>query len=566
MLKVLLLHLAALASLASAGPARAAEEMLPDALLYPGERPGHILVVDKADQMLYLYSHDGAGNITLDRVLRCSTGQNLGDKMVEGDKKTPNGFYIFNQKLLPRELAPMYGTLAYPTDYPNFWDRQQGRGGSGIWLHGTNKPMIDNDSSGCTALENADIAGLEDLLRLYDTPIINYETLTLAPVEELRREGLAVKAFLEDWRRAWSGKDHAAYRAKYAPDFVNSDNRTFEGWMTHKENVAGNYREIRVELRDLRIYRHREVIVASFEQDYKGDQRFASVGLKRLYLRSEGGGYRIIGETFRPRPGFDDRKRLTPEEKRLALTTPPKVAPPVTAEPESSRVAVEARAAAEDQARLGPAGEALSEEGLPVAEARGSLPAVPEPAEPAPTEEARPEPPGPAPTEPPPPEPAPAEPAPLEPAPAEPAPPEPAPAEPAPTEPPVEQAAVQPPRSRAAEQAHFFAELVGQWARAWALKDQQAYFAFYHPDFYYKAMDMNLAAFKVYRSGLMEETGLLEVRVSDFEVQNWSGGRVRVAFRQDYRSDRLRDLGRKTLIFKQDGSDWKILSETWRTY
>ena len=553
MIKNLLLHLAALACLALAGPALAEEEMLPDALLYPGEQPGHILVVDKTSQMLYLYSHDGAGNITLDRVIPCSTGKSLGDKMVEGDRKTPNGFYIFNQKLLPRELSAIYGTLAYPTDYPNFWDRQLGRGGYGIWLHGIDKPMVDYDSEGCIELENADIARLEDLLKLYDTPLITYETLALAPVEELKREGQAVRNFLEDWRRAWSGKDHAAYRAKYAPEFVNSDNRSFEAWMTHKENVARNYRNIKVELKDLRIYRHREVIVASFEQDYQGDQRFTSVGLKRLYLRPEGkGGYRIVGEKFQPRPRFDDQKRLTPEEKRLALTTPPKVTPPVAAEPESSRAAVEARAAAEDQARSGAVGADLSEEGLPltVAEVRGSLAAPPEqaPPEPAPPAQA------PPPAEQAPPEQASPEPTPQAP---EQVSPEPAPLEPASPEP--------APPARAAEPAGFFAELVGDWARAWALKDREAYFAFYHPDFNYRAMNMDLAAFKEYRSGIMEEAGRLEVRVSDFEVQYWSGGRVRVAFRQDYRSDRLRDSGRKTLIFRKDGSDWKILSEAWRS-
>jgi len=535
MFKLLLFHLSALAFLAPAGLARAAEEMLPDALLYPGGRPGHILVVDKADQMLYLYRHDEAGNITLDRVMPCSTGENLGDKMVEGDKKTPNGFYIFNQKLLPRELSAIYGTLAYPTDYPNFWDRHLGRGGYGIWMHGIDKPLVDYDSNGCIELENADIARMEDLLKLFDTPIITYETLALAPVEELKREGLAVKAFLEDWRRAWSGKDHAAYRAQYAPDFINSDSRSFEAWMTHKENVARNYRNIKVELNDLRIYRHREVIAAVFEQDYQGDQRFHSVGSKRLYLRPGGGGYKIIGEEFRARPRFDDQKRLTPEEKRLALTTPPKVALQVQ-EPEGSRAAVEAQAAAKDQARVGVA-EDRGEEGLPVtvAEARGSLAAKPEaPASP---------PAGPALPEPALPEPA---------TQTEPAPPE--------TQPKPPPAA---PQARAAEQTRFFAELVGEWARAWALKDQEAYFAFYHPDFHYRAKNMDLAAFKVYRSELMAGAGRLEVRVSDFEIQNW-GDRVRVAFRQDYRSDQLRDRGRKTMVFKQDGSDWKILSETWR--
>jgi ketosteroid isomerase-like protein len=146
------------------------------------------------------------------------------------------------------------------------------------------------------------------------------------------------------------------------------------------------------------------------------------------------------------------------------------------------------------------------------------------------------------------------------PAPAE-AKPEAAQAKPAPAEvkPPAAEAKPQPAEAR----SKFFAELVGAWARAWTLKDQEAYFAFYHPDFRYGAKNMNLDAFKVYRSELMNGSGRLEVLASDFEVRPL-GDRVRVAFRQVYRSDQLRDQGRKTLVFKKAGPDWKILSEIWR--
>jgi murein L,D-transpeptidase YafK len=543
-----ILSLTALVCLVCAAPAGAAEEMLPDALLYPGERPGHILVVDKADQMLYLYRHDGAGTITLDRVMPCSTGEKSGDKLAEGDRKTPNGFYIFNQKLLPRELSAIYGALAYPTDYPNFWDRHLGRSGYGIWLHGIDKPLRDYDSNGCIELENADMARLEDLLELFETPLITYETLAMAPVEALRREGQAVKDFLEDWRRAWSGKDLAAYRAKYAPEFVNSDSRSFAAWMTHKENVAGNYRDIKVELKDLRVYRHRDIITAVFVQDYQGDRRYHSAGLKRLYLRPEGEGYRITGEEFRALPVFDRQKRLTPEEKRLALTTPPKSAPPEKAEPEGRRAVVEARVAAEARARSRAAPAVRSEEGIP--EARGSLTRPPEQVAEAAAPARKPERPAKDKPEKAAEKPAEAKPEKAAEKPAE-AKPEKA-AEPAETKP-----------EKAAEPAQVFAELVGQWAKAWAVKDQEAYFAFYHPEFHYRAKNMDLAAFKDYRAALMKETAGLEIQVSDFEIRP-SGDRVRVAFRQDYRSDQLQDRGRKTLVFRKVGSDWKIMSETWR--
>ncbi|GHV57235.1 hypothetical protein FACS189460_3430 [Deltaproteobacteria bacterium] len=539
----------------AAGFARAADDetMLPDAFLFPGDRPGHILVVDKVNQMLYLYQHDGAGQITLDRVMPCSTGENLGDKMVEGDRKTPNGFYIFNQKLLPRELAPIYGTLAYPTDYPNFWDRRLGRGGYGIWLHGINKPLTDYDSNGCIELENADIARLEDLLRLFDTPLITYENLALAPVEDLRREGLEIRAFLEEWRQAWSSKNQAAYREKYAPEFVNSDGRSFEGWMTHKENVAKNYRDIKVEVKDLRVYRHREVITAAFEQDYRGDQRFTSVGLKRLYLKKTAAGYKIIGEEFTARPGFDPNKKLTPEEKRLALATPPLSAAPATAEPEGSRAAAEARAAAETRETLGEGREpaAPNEEG-PSAEPPKSaaldgqiearLKILAEKAEAEARDSAEAE----------------------------------AQAEAffarskaeaeawAKAE--AEAQAEAEARAAAEEetsQARLLTGLVENWAAAWAGKEAEAYFAFYHPDFRYQAKNMDLATFKAYRAELMNRAEAIEIKVSDLDIQV-KGDLARAIFQQDYRSDQLLDQGQKTLILKKVGPEWKILSETWQ--
>lgn len=134
--------------LAAGGSAAAQSEDLPDAIINPGPVPGHILVVDKSEQLLYLYKHDGRGLVSLEKVMGCSTGKNQGDKMAEGDKKTPEGFYVFVEKKLPMEMSPIFGILAYPTDYPNFWDSHLGRGGYGIWMHGIDKALKDYDSNG----------------------------------------------------------------------------------------------------------------------------------------------------------------------------------------------------------------------------------------------------------------------------------------------------------------------------------------------------------------------------------------------------------------------------------
>lgn len=572
--------------------ALADDEMLPDAILYPGRTPGHILVVDKAEQLLYLYRHDENGKVSLDRVMQCSTGGNLGDKIVEGDKKTPNGYYIFNQKLLPRELPPIYGTLAYPTDYPNFWDKKLGRGGYGIWIHGINKPLVDYDSNGCVEMENADIAKMEELIRLFDTPLIIYESLTQASAEELRAEADRIVDFLESWRQAWVNGRHPAYRDHYAPDFVNSDGFSFEGWMTHKMRVARNYQKIHVEIKNLRIYRHREVITAAFTQDYRGDERFTSVGLKQLYLKNDGSGYKIVGETFRNSPESETKKWLTAEEKRRALEITPLAvakaagANPDPNEPESSRASVEVRSIAQALSReepriqaettgaaeaaeeprpwaefdpvvLNPAA-ALAEAGAQVAreaavseatageaaararqeaevtarqEAEAQAKARAEAAAEARTREQ------------------------FQAARAQ-----------------AEAKAQAEARAEAESRALSAAEegirreldkLVQSWAAAWSRRDAAAYFEFYHPDFYYTAKRLDLEGFIDYRRRLIEEAEIIEVRLSGIEVR-LSGDTARVVFRQDYRSDNVRDRGLKTLTLKKTDSGWKILAETWK--
>ena len=539
------------------------DNMLPDAIIYPGDKPGHIIVVDKAEQILYLYSHDGHGNVTLDRVMPCSTGENKGDKLVEGDKKTPNGYYIFNQKLLPRELSPIYGTLAYPTNYPNFWDKKLGRGGYGIWIHGINKPLVDYDSNGCIELENADIAKMEAIINLFDTPLLTYEALTWMPQTELQREADEIKEFIENWRRAWVNKDHQAYKAAYAPEFVNSDGRSFDGWMTHKENVARNYKAIKVEVKDLRLFRHRDVVAAVFEQDYQGDQRFTSIGLKRLYIGKINGRYKILGEEFINLPDTTTRKWLTAAEKQKALETPPLTVAQMKAEAEEKRMAAEAKAQAEAQARQAAEARQKEEARIQADSLAAQLKAE---------EEARAE----------------AEAAAKAQADADAK----AAAE-AKIQADAEAKAAAEDKARADAEARKAAEakaqadaearasakaqaeaegkelkaglvaLVEEWAEAWRQRDAEAYLGFYHSDFHYQARNMGLEAFKEYRGELIRTAEAIEIKLSNFEVQV-DGDTAKVMFIQDYRSDSMRDRGRKTLTMKKTDAGWKITAETWK--
>ncbi|MBO4317859.1 MAG: L,D-transpeptidase family protein [Mailhella sp.] len=84
-------------------------------------------------------------------------GANAGDKLKQGDRKTPEGVYFIVEKI-KYALDPVeYGTQAYATDYPNPVDKLRGKTGSGIWIHSKGYPIAGKSTRGCLAVGAEDI-------------------------------------------------------------------------------------------------------------------------------------------------------------------------------------------------------------------------------------------------------------------------------------------------------------------------------------------------------------------------------------------------------------------------
>ena len=102
----------------------------------------HAFVVDTSSSTLYVFRNQG-GNLRYADDFYVSIGKNGINKFREGDNRTPLGVYHIT-KWMPRDnlvaqygkQSALYGAGAYPLDYPNAWDRREGRNGHGIWLHG----------------------------------------------------------------------------------------------------------------------------------------------------------------------------------------------------------------------------------------------------------------------------------------------------------------------------------------------------------------------------------------------------------------------------------------------
>ncbi|MCD4717950.1 MAG: L,D-transpeptidase family protein [Desulfobacterales bacterium] len=254
----------------------------------------YAVLVDKSAQKVFLYSRDDVSKPV--KVYKCSTGENSGPKLKRNDRKTPEGIYFFTHSYQDRELAPIYGVRAFAMDYPNPLDKKQGKGGYGIWFHGTNEPLKPWDSNGCVVLENESIDELASYLRLHETPVIISSYIDRVPYKRQKRESETLQKFVETWVRVWKNKNIDQYMRLYSPSFM-AGGMGWGAWKAHKSRLAKKYKKIHVEIDNLQLYRAKDTVFAMFNQTYR-TSAFESRGQKKLYLTKNSNQWKIIGEFF----------------------------------------------------------------------------------------------------------------------------------------------------------------------------------------------------------------------------------------------------------------------------
>lgn len=284
-------------------------DLLPKHLLKMSADQKYALLADGERARLYVFENvDGEPRLLRDYYM--SIGRNGVDKRVEGDKKTPLGVYFVTGSLPRSQLTDFYGAGAFPINYPNEWDQLHGRSGHGIWLHGTPSNTYSRPpraSDGCLVVPNPDLAEIGQWLRL-GTPIIiadRIEWLDRATWNQLRQD---IVAKLESWKSDWENRESERFLTHYSASFFKNEG---QGWVESKRRNIDNKDWIRVGLSDMSFYFYPggDMAVATFDQDYSSD-KFKSMNRKRLYLRLEGGQWRIVLEK-----SFDSDKRLAAQTK-----------------------------------------------------------------------------------------------------------------------------------------------------------------------------------------------------------------------------------------------------------
>ncbi len=253
------------------------------------------IVVEKNTQQLFLYAYDGTFNERLR--LNCSTGEVAGDKSRSGDRKTPEGIYFFTGEFKKKELSPIYGTRAFPIDYPNFFDRIEGRKGYSIWLHGTDKPIKPRDSNGCIVLANNDIDRLAKYIDLNSTPIIIVDRLSLVPVDYNKKIKDSILKLISQWEDALENGTYHEYLNSYSYEYV-PDISWWSDWTVIKKSFQASHMELSVELKKNSIFRHNGIYMILFDQVVSSSGRNLLVGRKKLYISDRQGQFKIVGEEY----------------------------------------------------------------------------------------------------------------------------------------------------------------------------------------------------------------------------------------------------------------------------
>lgn len=276
---------------------------IPDALLTLSSNQRHVIVVDTERHRLHVFSNEGGRpRPVIDFYV--SAGKNGDSKSREGDQRTPLGVYHVTSSVPRAKLPDFYGSGAFPINYPNTWDRANGRNGSGIWLHGTPSNTYSRPpraSDGCVVLTNDDFERLSAFVDIGNTPVVLTSRIEWLSPERWQAERDGFKAAMERWRQDWESRDVDRYLSHYSDRFI-ADGKGLQAWAEKKRFVAAGKKFIKVDIDVTDGFSFRPAenepanIVVTYTQDYRSNNLSNRMAKRQVWTR-EAGRWKIIFET-----------------------------------------------------------------------------------------------------------------------------------------------------------------------------------------------------------------------------------------------------------------------------
>ncbi|RCS59910.1 hypothetical protein DU000_01635 [Parvibium lacunae] len=258
------------------------------------------IVVDTKRSRLYVYENtNGQPRFLADFYM--TQGKSGSFKLREGDEKTPIGVYHVTSSIPDSKLDDFYGAGAFPINYPNEWDRLNGRTGSGIWLHGVPSNTYSRPpkaSNGCVVLSNPDLQKIAQWINPGTTPVVISEEVEWLNLDDWQREREQFQSAFDTWRRDWESRDMRRYLGHYAMRF-QGDGLNYNQWAERKNAVNQSKTWIKVGVSNLSMFRYPnksdEMIVVTFDQDYKSNNLENKMRKRQFWIKEQGR-WRILVE------------------------------------------------------------------------------------------------------------------------------------------------------------------------------------------------------------------------------------------------------------------------------
>lgn len=280
----------------------------------------YMLVANKAKRQMFLLHQNNLQEWKVITQFNIEIGGGLaGRKVSAGDRRTPEGLYYILIRKDKYELSSIYGPLAYVLNYPNEIDKNEGRTGQGIWIHGTSENGAPVPTKGCLSLANKDIIELSKyiesgigtpVLIVSDSTLVNpvlspdYEMVDRERNKTISNQDLllaSVKDFLSNWEIAWESRDINNYQNFYSIAHFNSQGMNWNSWKEKKMQTFQIYDTINVTINKVSVSDWTDVsLEIKFLQNYKSDQKYFENG-KKLFLEKDDGTWKITREITIPK-------------------------------------------------------------------------------------------------------------------------------------------------------------------------------------------------------------------------------------------------------------------------
>jgi len=259
-----------------------------------------VLVVDARRSRLYVYENQ-RGRMKFVTDYYISQGKLGINKLKEGDQRTPVGVYYITQRVPGNKLPDFYGTGALPINYPNEWDKLNGRSGSGIWLHGVpsdsySRPPLSSD--GCVVLTNTDLNELYQSVEAGKTPVVIADHVEFVTRGKLESERNLANRLVAEWRRDVESRDPAKVMANYSRQYKSERGENLQALATKYQKILKGVKSLSMQISDATFFLYPgrdDLIVSTFTQETTIN-KIRSSARKRQYWAREGSQWKIVSE------------------------------------------------------------------------------------------------------------------------------------------------------------------------------------------------------------------------------------------------------------------------------